>query len=106
VSQFALSNNEVVVNLTGVADAQTIAVTLSQVSDGTNTADVIVPARFLLGDTTGNGSVNASDISQTKARSGQAVDYSNFRSDVNLNGTINASDISLVKSRSGSALPP
>jgi hypothetical protein len=105
VSQFALSNNEVVVNLTGMADAQTIAVTLSHVSDGTNTADVIVPARFLLGDTTGNGSVNASDISQTKARSGQAVDYSNFRSDVNLNGTINASDISLVKSKSGSALP-
>jgi hypothetical protein len=105
VSQFAVNDNEVVVNLTGVANTQAIAVTLSQVSDGTNTADVVVPARFLLGDTTGNGSVNASDISQTKARSGQALDYTNFRSDVNLNGSINASDISLVKSKSGSALP-
>jgi len=64
-----------------------------------------VSARFLLGDTTGNGSVNASDISQTKARSGQALDFSNFRSDINLNGAINSSDITLVKSQSGNALP-
>ena len=56
VSAFSVSNNQVVVNLTGVANAQTIALTLSQVSDGTNTADVVVSASFLLGDTNGNGS--------------------------------------------------
>jgi hypothetical protein len=106
VSQFVLNNNEVSVNLTGVANAQTIIVTLSQVSDGPNTADVVVPARFLLGDTTGNGSVNASDVSQTKARSGQVLDYSNFRSDINLNGAINSSDITLIKAQSGNGLLP
>ena len=42
----------------------------------------------------GNGSVNASDVSQTKAQSGSAVTGSNFRTDVNANGTINASDVS------------
>ena len=60
---------------------------------------------LLLGDTNGNRSVNASDVSQTKAQSGQASTSSNFREDVNINGVINASDVSLVKSRSGTALP-
>jgi hypothetical protein len=93
------------VNLTGVANAQTIAVTLFGVNDGTNTGDITVPVAFLLGDTTGNGAVNASDISQTRQRSGQTVDGTNFRSDVTVNGSINASDVTLVKSRSGTALP-
>jgi hypothetical protein len=59
----------------------------------------------LLGDTNGNGAVNASDVSQTKSRSGQTSGGTNFRSDVTTNGSINASDVSLVKLRSGSALP-
>ena len=101
-----MSNNEVVGELNWRGGRANDHSNAGQVSDRTNTADVSVPARFLLGDTTGNGSVNASDISQTKARSGQALDYTNFRSDVNLNGSINASDISLIKSKSGSALPP
>ena len=40
---------------------------------GTSTADVTVPMSLLLGDTTGNGMVNASDVGQTKAQSGQTV---------------------------------
>ena len=59
----------------------------------------------LVGDTTGNGVVNASDVSQTKSRVGQTVSATNFRSDVNTNSDINASDVSLVKLNSGSALP-
>jgi hypothetical protein len=60
---------------------------------------------LLLGDTTGNGSVNASDISQAKGQSGQAIGSGNFRNDVNVNGSINSSDISIVKAQSGTALP-
>jgi hypothetical protein len=78
---------------------------LSGVSDGTNVGDINVPMSVLLGDTNGNGSVNASDISQTKSRTGLAVDATNFRSDVTINNSINASDVSLVKSKSGTALP-
>jgi hypothetical protein len=59
----------------------------------------------LVGDTTGNGSVNSSDISQTKAESGNAAMSGNFRTDVTVNGLINSSDISTVKSKSGTALP-
>lgn len=93
------------VNLTGVSDAQTVAVKLLGVSDGTATADVDVEMGMVLGDTTGNGSVTASDISETKAQSGQAVNAQNFRTDVNANGAINAGDIGLVKSKSGTGLP-
>jgi hypothetical protein len=105
ISGFYVINNEVIVNLTGVTNAQTITVILSQVSDGTNTADVVVPAKFLLGDTNGNGAVNSTDVSQTKLQSGQAVTNTNFRTDINLSGSINATDVSLVKSKTGTALP-
>lgn len=50
---------------------------------------------FLTGDTNGNRTVNATDVSQTKSRLGQAVDATNFRSDLNANGTINAADTAL-----------
>jgi hypothetical protein len=95
----------VTVNLTGVTNAQRITVTLSGVSDGTSTGDINVPMGVLLGDTNGNGSVNASDVSQTKSKSGQAVDATNFRTDVTVSNSINAGDVSLVKSKSGTALP-
>ena len=78
----------VTVNLTAVTDAQTITLTLSGVNNGTSTNDVGVPMHLVLGDTTANGVVNASDIGQTKSQSGQAVTNSNFRTDVTANGEI------------------
>jgi hypothetical protein len=58
----------------------------------------------LEGDTTANGKVNSSDISQTQSQSGQPVTAANFREDVTVNGLINSSDISMVQSRSGTGL--
>lgn len=60
---------------------------------------------MLVGDTNGDSVVNAADVTQTKSRSAQSVDRTNFRSDVNANGTINATDTAIVKSRSGMSLP-
>ena len=105
VSSFTVNGGRVTVNLTGVSNAQKIIITLFGVSDGTNTTNVNVPMGVLLGDTTGNGSVNATDVSQTKLQSGQAVTASNFRNDINVNGSINATDVSSVKLKSGTALP-
>ena len=96
---------EVTINLTGVTNAQTMNVQLNNVYDGANTGNVVVRMGVLLGDTSGNGSVNASDVSQTKARSGIAIDATNFRSDTNANGFINGTDVSQVKSNSGHAVP-
>lgn len=60
---------------------------------------------LLIGDTTGDGSVNSGDISQVKAQSGNPVTISNFREDVNIDDNLNSGDISLIKSKSGTALP-
>jgi hypothetical protein len=105
VSSVTTSGNDVIVDLTGVTNAQTIAITLFGVNDGTGGANVVVPMSVLLGDTSANGSVNSSDVSQTKAQSGTAASATNFRTDVTLNGVINSSDVSVVKSKSGTALP-
>jgi alpha-tubulin suppressor-like RCC1 family protein len=95
------------VNLTGVSNAQSITVTLTNVTDavGNFSGSVSASMRVLVGDTNGDGFVNSADIGQTKSQSGQSVTSSNFREDVNADGFINSADIGLVKSRSGTALP-
>jgi photosystem II stability/assembly factor-like uncharacterized protein len=96
------NGNNVTIPLTNVANAQRINVTLYSVNGGGN---IIIPMGVLLGDTTGNGSVNATDVSQTKLKSGQAVNATNFRNDVTVSNSINATDVSQVKLKSGTALP-
>ena len=105
VSNVTVSGNDVIVDLTSVANAQTIAITLFGVNDGTGAANVVVPMSILLGDTGASGSVNGTDVSQTKLQSGIALSASNFRTDVTVNGAINSSDVSIVKLQSGTALP-
>ncbi|HEY6070360.1 MAG TPA: hypothetical protein VIU85_03220, partial [Chthoniobacterales bacterium] len=103
----ASNPNQVIVNLTNVNNAQHLIVTLSNVQDTSGNTFPSVAARMdvLLGDTTANGAVNSSDISQTQSQSGQAANANNFREDVTLNGLINSSDISAVQAQSGTALP-
>lgn len=100
-----VNNTQVTVNLTNVSNAQTLTINLLGVTAGVNSGDVGVPMSVLLGDTTGNGAVNSSDISQTQSQSGQAMSLNNFREDVTVNGAINSSDIATVQSKSGTALP-
>ncbi len=102
----SVAGNVVMVNLTGVSDAQRMEVTLSNVSDGVNLGSIHIPMGLLNGDTNGNGSVNAGDAAQTKGQSGIPVGAGNFRNDVNSNGSINAGDVGLVKSKAGNVLPP
>ena len=102
---FSVSGAQITVNLSGVANAQVLTIKLGSVSDGASTGDVSVQMAVLTGDTTGEGTVNATDVSQTKLQSGQPVTSGNFRADVNANGSINGTDVSLVKFRSGTALP-
>jgi hypothetical protein len=99
--------NQVTVDLTGVSNAQHLIVTLSNVQDGSGGTFASVPARLdvLLGDVSGNGLVNSTDITQTQAQSGQTVTGSNFRTDINANGVINSTDVSVAQSQSGTGLP-
>jgi hypothetical protein len=100
------SGNTMTVPLTGVTDVQTITVTLTNVIDqfSQTIPSVSVQMAVLAGDSTGDRTVNSSDVSQTKARSGQSATSTSFRSDVTVDGTINSSDVSSVKSKSGHGL--
>jgi hypothetical protein len=99
--------NQCTMNLTGVGSGQVVNIELDNAVDAqNNTGNVSVEMGVLVGDTTANGAVNSSDISQTQSQSGQTITIANFREDVTVNGSINSSDISLVQSQSGTALPP
>jgi hypothetical protein len=104
VSSATAEGAVVTVNLVGVANAQTIAVTITNVSDGTATNNVTVPMSLLLGDTNGDRAVNAGDALQTRARSGQVLDTTNFRSDVNTDGALNGGDTIVVRNQAGMSL--
>jgi hypothetical protein len=95
------NGNEVAVTLTGVTDNQRVTVSLAGINGGGNATASI---GFLVGDVNNTRSVNSSDISAVKARSGQPTTQANFNFDVNVSGAINSSDISAVKARSGSGL--
>ncbi|MGH8093678.1 MAG: hypothetical protein ACREIF_09425 [Chthoniobacterales bacterium] len=98
--------NQCTVNVAGVPNAQYMTVTLTGAIDLTGAIGAASGTMgVLIGDTTGDGSVNAGDIGQTKSQSGSTVTASNFREDVTVDGSINAGDIGLVKSKSGTALP-
>jgi uncharacterized protein (TIGR02597 family) len=100
--------NQLTVNLTGVINVQHLIVSLNGVHDtfGQTLATISSTMDVLVGDSNGDGSVNAIDTSQTKSRSGVPVTNLNYRSDVNADGSINSIDTSLVKSKSGTALGP
>jgi hypothetical protein len=108
VSGTSFSGNTMTINLTGVANAQRLVVTLNNVMDtfGQTLPQTSVILSVLLGDTNGNGLVNAADVAQTKAAIGHTVTASNFRNDVNANGAIDAADAAIVKQHSGQSLPP
>ncbi|MGI8821096.1 MAG: hypothetical protein ACR2ID_09555 [Chthoniobacterales bacterium] len=102
---FSVSGAVVTIDLTGVTNAQRLEVTLSNVSDGTNIGNVMIPIGILAGDSNGDGIVNGGDAIQTRSRAGQITDATNVRSDVNVDGNVNGGDTVVVRSRSGTTLP-
>jgi PKD repeat protein len=104
--------NQYTVHLRDVVNAQHLFVTLNAVpvhNNNTNSNasldDVAGRLDVLLGDTNNDKFVNSGDTIQTRNRSGQLADATNFRSDVNVDGTINSGDAIIVRANSGTALP-
>ena len=97
------SGNEVLVALTNVPDSRRVTITLGGVNG--SISPPAVSLGFLVGDVNNTRSVNSSDISSVKARSGQSATALNYQFDINATGAINSSDISAVKARSGLVLP-
>ena len=104
VKNYTVTGNQVLVNLTRVDNAQTVAVTLASVNDGINTSDVQATIGVLIGDVTADGVVNSTDVNQVQSQVGQPVTASNFRDDVKVDGVINHQDVNMVESRSGTGL--
>jgi hypothetical protein len=109
IQDSAIGNDahEYIINLTGLTNAQTISISLTDVNDSIGNFSSVVSASMsvLIGDSTSDGSVNSADIAQTKSQSGQTVTSSNFREDLSADGTLNSADIALAKSKSGTGLP-
>ena len=109
VSSRAVGSNprEYIVNLSRVADAQTMIVVLNGVSDSAgNYSDAIATSVGVrLSDTNGDGAVNSADALQTRNASGQTTNANNFRADANCDGTVNSGDATMVRARSGQFIP-
>ncbi len=88
-----------------VPTGQHVTVSLTGVTDSnSNVGTFSATMGVLVGDTNGDGFVDAIDTAQTKSESGHPVTQSNFREDVNVDGFIDAIDVALVKSKSGTVL--
>jgi hypothetical protein len=95
----------IVLNLSAVTEAQTIAVTLAGVKNGVGTRDVIRADERTHRDVNAEGIVNSADVIVTRNISGQQTDVTNFAFDVNADGAINSADAFVVRARSGTSLP-
>ena len=102
------NSREYLVNLSGVTNAQSVTVSLTNVTDvaGNISSSVSATMGVLVGDTNNDKFCDAVDVSQVKSQSGNPVSNSNFREDVNVDNFIDAVDVALVKSNSGTALLP
>ncbi len=98
-----ISGNEIIVTIPALADNTRITISIDDINGATSPR--LPSLGFLVGDANNTRSVNSSDISGVKARSGQTTNAANFRFDVNASGAVNSSDISVVKARSGLVLP-
>jgi len=105
-TDFSVVNNQITVHLTGVTNAQTIELTLANVSDGTNSRDVSVQMDVLLADVDGTGRVDGNDVSEVQSHTRQTANNTNFRYDVDASGRIDGNDVSTTQSMTRSALRP
>ena len=106
VAGLSASGNQIIVNLTHVANDQTIVVTLSgvKVTLEPNTYIFAIPMGVLVDDKNGDRIVDSLDVSQTNARIGNAVIQSTFRNDVNFDDVIANNDVALIQRSLGKVL--
>ena len=91
-----------------VCNSHDIGITLVGVHDtlGSTLANATVAMGLLRGDTNNDRFVNAGDTLQTRSRSGQVTDTTNFRSDVNTDGLVNSGATLIVRTASGTTIGP
>jgi len=96
-----------VVNLTGVTNAQHIAVSLNYVSDSARNFSSAVSTSMgvLLGDVNGSGDVDSADVFLVRQQTLHSVTSSNFREDINASGDIDSADVFIARKQTLTSLP-
>jgi hypothetical protein len=96
-----------VVKLTGVANAQRLTLTLSDVRDNAGNFSSAVSGTMgvLLGDVNASARVDAADVSAVRQQTLQSINDLNFRNDINASGRIDAADVSIVRQQTLTSLP-
>lgn len=109
VNSIAISGATMTVNLTGVASQQTLTVTASNVTNpsGAVLANAAVKLRILQGDVSGDGVVNAADLTWIRNSYGKLAGDAGFdpRADLNGDGAVNAADITTIRDNYGRQVP-
>ena len=102
------NGSSVIVDLTGVTDAQYVTVSLANVasSDGSAGGSGSVRVGFLAGDTNQSGVVSLADLGLINAVQTQNVFPTNFLRDVNASGTLTVADKGITNANLTKALPP
>jgi hypothetical protein len=109
VHDFNVTGRTVTVNLTGVANVQTLSLNLTGVNDGTNIGTVVVPMTVLIGDINASLRTDAGDVTLVRQQTPStpaSLPTWDFRRDVNASGRIDAGDVTLVRQHTPSVLPP
>ncbi len=103
----SFSGNDVVVNLTGVANAQYVTVDLAGVvaADGSVGSPVSARVGFLLGDVNQSRVVSLADLGLVNAQLAQTVTLTNYLKDVNASGTLTLADKAITNAALTNALP-
>jgi hypothetical protein len=99
--------NQYTIDLTGVADAEHVTVSLTNVTDsaGNFSSSIAASMGVLLGDVDATGRVDGNDVSAVQSHTRQAVDSTNFRYDVNTSGLIDGNDVSITQGKTRTSLP-
>ena len=101
-----INGNTMTVNLTGVANAQKIIVTINNVADVSRIlAKATVPMGILLGDVDGNKTVDNKDVNAVNSKVGTNVSKATFRDDANVSGTIDQTDVDITQGQVGTSIP-
>jgi len=94
------------VNLTGVANAQKIIVTINNVADASRIlAKATVPMGILLGDVDANKTVDNKDVNAVSAKVDAGLSQATFRDDVDVSGTIDQTDVDITQGQVGMSIP-
>jgi hypothetical protein len=101
------AGTDVIIDLTGVANAQYVTVTLSNVAsaDGGTGGSGLARIGFLVGDVNQNRVVTVSDLVLVNAQIAHPVTAANFLNDVNATGTLTVGDKVITNNNVTKVLP-